>query len=32
MSLFLEEEGEIKLEFDFEDTAKLVIEEAMDYE
>ena len=32
MSLFLEEEGDIKLEFDFEETAKLVIEEAMDYE
>ena len=32
MSLFLEEEGEIKLDFDFEETAKLVIEEAADYE
>ena len=32
MSLFLEEEGDIKLEFDFEETAKLVIEEAMDFE
>ena len=31
MSLFLEEEGDIKLDFDFEETAKLVIEEAMDF-
>lgn len=32
MSLYLEEEGDVRLPFDVEETAKLVIEAALDYE